>query len=246
MNFLDIELKILLNKAKSDVEPIAALNSTCKTILSEIADSSPDRMRYWINFIRRIHPLVDEYIEGQTLSSPLSDAIAEHIINTQADTQSVDLKYYFDDSSQYQPYPIRLSLRDKIPSDQLKMIEDANIGLNKSYASIMGVLFDSPSYNTWSILRYAPHDIINSQDFLGYQIRLQYRDELLKTFRDKYKSRLNLMQQYIPLQESIIITNDAITLKVEDKDMVVDLFGNKIINMPTTVSNSVLEPKMLE
>lgn len=245
MNLLDIQLKIMLNKAKSSTDPITNLNKACKNILEEVVDSSPDRMRYWINFIRNIHPLVDNYIEGQTLSTSLSDVIGEHIVNTQADTQSVDLKYYFKDDNEYQPYPVRLSIRNKIPSDQLKMIETANDNLNKNYGNIISVLFSTINPDEWTIFRYSAHDFYNTQDFVGYQLKIKLRDELLRTFKNKFNSRINLLDHFVPLKESIVITNDYISLKVEDKDMVVDMFGNKVISIPSEVSNDVLVPTNL-
>jgi hypothetical protein len=255
MNIIDIKYKAVLNAAKSKINPIQALNQATNTIILEAKDDGAERYRYWFNKIRRIHPLVDRYLKGQFYSADISDVTGEHIINTQADTQSVDLKYYYKkinnntEDNNLLPSAIRNSIRNKLLTEQLKTIEDSYNKLNESYALIMSTLFQKSSQDlfptasdSWVISRVFAHSYYNTQDFYGFSIKVLLYDSQYGVLDSKYKEKLDLIDSILPIKESIVIDHAPIIITVENKQVGVDLLNNKIIKMPSKIDESILEP----
>lgn len=254
MNVLDIKFKADLSRQKTKVDAIDQINRLSMVILNEAKSDGAERYRFWYNKLRNIHPLVDRYLSGQIVSSDISDITGEHIINTQADTQSVDLKFYYQTVRDSQntirdnsliPLPIRNSIRSKIPSDQLEMTESSYIKLNQAYSIIMSTFFQSSDPNRWTISRNTAHSYYSTQDYYGFSIKLLLYDSQMQVMYEKYKEKIALIDSIIPISESIIIDHDPFIITVEAKEILVDNFMNKIINMPSSIDNSVLLPKEL-
>jgi hypothetical protein len=253
MNIIDIKYKIVLNAAKSKLDPINALNNAANTIILDAKNDGAERYRYWYNKIKRIHPLVDRYLKGQFYSSDISDVTGEHIINTQSDTQSVDLKYYFKKINNQQqennllPLPIRNSVRNKLNVDQLKMIESSYTTLNENYALIMSTLFkknesvEVPS-DSWVISRVFAHGYYNTQDYYGFSVKVLLYDSQYEILDSKYKEKIQLIDSFSPIKESVIIDYSPIIINVENKQVGVDIMGNKIIKMPQSIDYSIVDP----
>lgn len=254
MNALDIKFKVKLNNAKCKINSIEELSSATSVILNDAKSDGAERYRFWYKKLKNMHPLIDAYLAGQINSSEISDVTAEHIVNTQPDTQNVDLKYYYDTVSMgggtsqtnaIQPLPIRNSIRNKLSADQLKMTEDAYMKLNKNYAIIMSTFFESKDPSGWVVNRIAAHSHYNTQDYYGFSVKVLLYDIQMQTVLSKYKDKINLIDSIIPIKESIIVDYDPFLITIEGKKMVIDPLGNKIVNLPKTVSNSPLEAQPL-
>ena len=249
MNTLDINYKVKLNNSKCKINSINEINKLVNIILTDAKTDGAERYRYWYKKIRNIHPLIDSYLSGQINSSEISDVTAEHIVNTQPDTNNVDLKYYYEnvtigkETNQINsilPLPLRKSIRNKLTPDQLKMTESAYIKLNKNYSIIMSTFFKSKNYNDWVINRIAAHSHYNTQDYYGFSMRIMLFDSEMQTVFSKYKEKINLIDSIIPIKESIVLDYDPFYLTIEGKPVYVDSFGNKIINMPSEIDTTVL------
>ena len=249
MDILDISFKAKLNNCKSKTNPIDEINKLSNVILAGAKDDGAERYRFWYHKLKNLHPLVDAYLAGQINSSEISDVAAEHIVNTQADTQSVDLKYYYETVSDGSggsqintiiPLPIRNSIRNKLSSDQLKMTEGAYFRLNKNYSIIMSTFWKSKNPNDWTINRIAAHSSYNTQDYYGFSVKIFLYDSQMQTVISKYMEKINLIDAIIPVKESVVVEYDPFYITIEGKSVFIDQFGNKIINLPSEVSNSPL------
>ncbi len=254
MNVLDITFKVMLNNAKCKINAIDEINKLTSVIMSNAKLDGAERFRYWYKKLRGIHPLIDSYLSGQFYSAPISDVSAEHVVNVNADTQSVDIKYLFEKigsgEDEYDnniiPMPIRPSIRNKLTVDQLKMIEDSYFNLNQNYGIIMSTFFKEKSdKNTWVINRMTAHSFYNTPDYNGYAVKALLYDSQMEIVYSKYKEKINLIDSIIPVQESVVIEYDPFYLKIEGKTLMVDSFANKIINLPQEINNSALEATVL-
>ena len=248
MNVLDIKFKVMLNNSKCKIDSIDKINRLTTVILNDAKRDGAERFRFWYKKLKRLHPLIDAYMSGQINSSAISDVTAEHIVNTQADTQSVDLKYYFETVStssgtqenNIAPLPLRPSIRNKLTVDQLRMTENSYFTLNQNFGTIMSTFFESEDKSTWTINRIAAHSQYNTPDYNGFSVKVLLYDSQMETVYSKYKEKINLLDSIIPVQESVVIDYDPFYLTIEGKSIFVDAFGNKIIKRPTEIDNSVL------
>ena len=250
MNVLDIKFKVMLNNSKCKINSIDEINRLTTVILNDAKRDGAERFRFWYKKLKHLHPLIDSYMSGQMNSSAISDATAEHIVNTQAETQSVDLKYYFDRvttsggtgvENNIGPMPLRPSIRNKLTVDQLRMTENSYFKLNENYGTILSTFFESKDKSTWVINRIAAHSHYNTPDYNGFSVKMLLYDSQMETVYSKYQEKINLLDSIIPVQESVIIDYDPFYLTIEGKSIFVDAFGNKIIKMPTKIDDTVLK-----
>jgi len=260
MNVLDIQYKVKLDKAKSKPNSINELNKLTTEILNAAQNDGAERYRFWLKKIKGLHPLIDHYLSGQNVGTDISDISGEHILNLGVDTQTVDLKYYYeqykDSNGQTKengllPTPIRTSIRNKLSEQQLKMCEDSYTELNQAYSIIMSTFFNDPSTqaggdpNNWVVTRNIAHDFYNTQDYLGFSVKLFLYDSQYRSLVAKYDKKLQLLDTITPVSEKILVDLDPIVMTVEGKQLVMDNLGNKIIRMPQTVDKSIITPTSL-
>lgn len=260
MNVLDIEYIIKLDQAKTRPNSIDSINRLSKEILKEASGNNggAERYRFWHKKLKKLHPLVDRYLSGQFEGSDLSDVTGEHILNLNSDTQTVDLKYYYPEvknssgtpvNNGIAPIPIRSSIRHKIPEQQLKMTEQSYFDLNEPYSIIMSTFFKDDSKrgdpDKWVISRQIAHEYYNTQDYLGFSVKLFLYDSQVKTLVGKYENKLQLLDTITPISEKFSVEYENIVINVEGKQMAIDKLGNKIIRMPSTVDASILNPTPL-
>lgn len=254
MNSLDIKFHIDLKKAKQKINNIDSINRLAFTILQEASTDGAERFRFWYKKLRKIHPLVDHYLSGHFISEPISDVMGEHFLNLSPDTQTVDLKYYYenvkDDTGQTKsngllPLPIRSSIRSKIPVDQLKMTEDSYIELNKSFSIIMSTFFNSKDSNNWVITRNIGHGFYSTPDYIGFGVKLLLYDLQFQTLSAKLEKKLQLLDTVTPVQESVLIEYENFIINVEGKELLSDSLGNKVVKKPSIADKSILDPTPL-
>lgn len=250
MKVLDIVIKQSLNIAKSKTNAIEEINKTVLKALTVLSTENPERYRYWYNKFKKIHPLVDQYMSGQFVSSEISDTVGEHILNVNSDTQKVDLKYYFEKINNNQdnnllPMPVRNSIRNKLNYNQLSMIENSYNKLNEKYAYTISTNFPTSNYNQWIISRVAAHNYYNTPDYNGFSVKLLLYDLRMQTLLSKYSYKINLLNNIVPIEESIIVDNEVFYVEAEGKNVMVNLFLNKVINMPKEIDNGIFNPKEL-
>lgn len=259
MQILDIQYEIELSKAKQSINNIDDLNKLSFEILNDVKNDGAERYRFWFKKLKKLHPLVDYYLSGRFDTQPISDVVGEHILNVSPDTQSVDLKYYYEKVKSggqekinpLQPLPIRNSVRNKISAQQLSMCENAYTELNEAYSIIMSTFFVDSSNesggdpNNWVITRNIAHEFYNTQDYFGFNVKLLIYDSQFQTLFAKYEDKLQLIDMITPITEKIIVPYQKIIITVEGKKILIDSLGNKIIKMPSEIDDSALRPKQL-
>ena len=116
----------------------------------------------------------------------------------------------------------------------------------------MSTFFNDPSNepggnpNNWVISRSLAHEYYNTQDYLGFSVKLFLYDTQYKTLLWKYGSdKLQLLDNITPVDEKIIIEHEKIIMTIEGKKMALDALGNKIIKMTTNVKKTILDPTSL-
>lgn len=242
----DLEFKIKLEKAKTSGDPIYALSRVALELLADIKTGGPERMRYWVKQLYSIHKMLDDYLEGQFLTSEISDVMGEHIFLTEGNTSNVDFRDYFSDTSTLQPYPVRSSIRHKIPEDMMKMMEDGFIGVNKQQAKTMSVFFKNEDTEKWLVTHTLAHESYNAPDAFGLKLKREIQPKLFLDLQKNIKEKEKLIDMSQPVKERAIVEDMFMETTVEGKPMVTDLYLNKMVVAPKYIDNGSLEPKEIE
>ena len=242
----NIQFKTQLDRAKTSTTPIFNLSEVARNIYNSIRSLGPETVRYWVKELRGIHEQLDEYLEGQFLGADFSDIVGEHIILAQPTTNNVDVKYYFKDESYKQPYPVRFTIRNKVPDGMLKMVEDASVALNKKYGETLSIFYRDQNKDNWEIVHSLAHETYNAPDVYGLNLKIELQPILLEELTNTLKEREKLSDIRLPLKESILIEPEYIKQDVEGKSIVTDQYFNKIVIAPTEVEREALEPKEIE
>ena len=202
-----------------------------------------ERVRYWVKELFGIHSELDIYLEGQFLGSEWSDIVGEHIFLTEGNTNNIDIKDYFIDNSTLQPYPIRATIKYKVPDDTLKMMELGYVEVNKKYGKTLSIYYKDRDTNEWYVPHAFAHDKYNAPDVFGMKLKREMQYMLLEEFINILKEREKLSNLNNPVKENIIVENEYMTANVEGKPLIVDIYFNKIVTSPATISEEFLKPK---
>lgn len=190
-------------------------------------------LRYYVDYIRKQHPALAEYIDANVRQYQYFGPITEELgtfyrfVHNEMDTPLENWTTEDVVSSQdpKTPWPMRKRVFAMMPTEVVKEIEKANAKANELVKDIMGVnsfLIAFPEYT-----EAIPHGLDQANDQLFNPIVEEAKEKIYDKLKKQYKDRLRLLDAYFPFVAEYVIQMTPTSVEIGGKSVQVDGFGEK-------------------
>jgi len=234
-------LILKLNGAKVKLNSIKELTDVVQTINRMLDAKDPVVTREWVHMASKLHPKVDDSIKSMEYFKPISNEVGStHLMHT-PDTQTLALG----DWSTELPRLFRRSIECKLDNQYDTMNEvyyNLNVGMARNISTEFIDQRKSAGNNTLgkSIYNNDFH-IAGDYSFARDHARVLY-PALMTSLIGIVGGAGKLIKWLTPVNNSDVALCGGVTIKIDGKDITVDLRGNRIGVIAEIIDTTPIKP----
>jgi len=219
------------------INPIEKMVTLLTQIEGTLQSKNIPTLRAWVRKIKNTHPNIDVQIQNLVHYQPTSEDIGSRVLGYSQDTQSLDLEDWRTD----QPKPLRLNLSPKIDLNVLQNINSSYQALNNRFVqNISNEFFDERNRRPFK--NYA-HDYHLAGDISWWEDHIfPLQPEVYSQIQILLQDGIRLINYINPINTSVIIGKDNITIMAENSNVTVNLKGNVIKPLIKAIDEKVITP----
>lgn len=228
----NLGLFIQTGNAKVKLKSIDELVKVVETVNKKLSSEDPAATRSWVHKLSKMHPKVDERIKDLEHFKDISDDVGSTYLQHTPDTQTLALE----DWETELPNPFRRMLESKVGLDYNR-INEIYFELNKGMVRNISTEFfyerrDDAQMNqgfNWLNKDLLSNDYHIAGDYTFREDHVGLLEQVLMTALISYVGGAGKLISWLsPVSNYERAIKGGIEIKVEGKDVVVDLKGNKI------------------
>ena len=229
---------IKIRNSKILLGPISYLKSTVKFINNSLPEKGVPELRWWVKFLKNLHPKVNEYIYAEDnkeefkVFQPIPEYLG-HLLNYVHDTQSLPTadwanNWVKDPNQEVGPHALRITLRQKMNLENANMVDETYIKLNEKMQGALSREFTQDNGNPRPGINVAHSYHISGDRTFYDNFVLPSATAMKKKLNDALGYAVKMLNHEFGVVANEKITNEPFDRTVEGKTIPVDSRGNKL------------------